>query len=117
MPLGIDGHDGPDVRRTAAIGSDCGIRGSARFIRSDRIPAPAQRAGARVIRTEDAARHVDALIVVNGGTYDDEVIDDRRRRGHVIPTGAISWYVAQINLARFAEVCARRSVRRIDRYQ
>src|SRR5260370_37537806 len=57
------------------------------------------------------------MIVVDGGAYDDEVVDHRWGRGHVVPAGVIAGYIAQIHLAILAKVCAGRAVGRIDGHQ
>src|SRR6266850_5507126 len=103
IALGIDGHDGPGIGGTAAKRLRFAI-GNA--IGGQRIPTPSQRTGARVIGTDHAARHIRAVIVVDCGTNDHEVVDDGWRRSHVIPASVIARYLAQTHLASLTEIRA-----------
>src|SRR5882724_8713333 len=103
IALGIDGHDRPGVGGTAAkrlrfaIGNAIGWQ---------RIPTPSQRAGARIIGADYAARHIRAVIIVDCGADDHEVVDDGWRRSHVIPASVIARYFAQTHLASLTEIGA-----------
>src|SRR5207244_8166971 len=72
VTLGVDGHDGPRVRR-ARLRRDRGW---------PRIPGPSLRARPHGERADDAGWHAGAAVVVDRGPDDDDVVDDRRRRRH-----------------------------------
>src|SRR5712671_6973191 len=114
IALGIDGHDGPGVGGAAAKRLRFAI-GNA--IGGQRIPTPSQRAGARVVGADHATRHIRAVIVVDCGTNDHEVIDDRWRRSHVVPAGVIARYFAQTHLASLTEIGAGGASRSVNGYQ
>src|SRR5216683_8408774 len=114
---GVDGHDGPGIAGTAAEDLCILLWRCGRLVWRNRVPAPAEGAGACVISAHDAARHVDAVIVVDGGAHDDEVVDDRGRRSHVVPAGVIARYIAQTHLASFAKVRTGRAVHGIEGHQ
>src|SRR5713101_812472 len=79
ISLGVHDHDGPGIAGTAAKDFGILLWRCGRLVRRNRVPTPAEGAGARVISAHHAARHVDAVIVVNGGAHDDEIINYRGR--------------------------------------
>ena len=52
----------------------------------------------------NAAGHVDAMIVVDGGADDNEIVNDGGWRSHVIPAGIVLENFAEANLAVLAEI-------------
>src|SRR5690606_38988595 len=80
--FGVDGHDGPGVGR-AGLGGGFGgpllVAGVVRGAR-DRIPQPAQFAGAGVVGADRTALEVDRAVVANGGADDHGIAEDGGRR-------------------------------------
>ena len=90
--FGVEGQNRPGVGRSASVPVgrlDLGVVGG------DRVPGPDERAGARVVRPNDAARCVLPPVVEHHGADDDDVSRDEGRGGdsvlaglHVSDTGA-----------------------------
>ena len=74
--LRVDGEGRPGIAGSGAR------RGPARPW--DRVPGPAERAGAGVEAPHDAPLHVDGPIVADGRPDDDHVTADRGGRGHLV---------------------------------
>ena len=72
----------------------------------ERVPAPAEPTGARLVSPHLPARAVDPIIVGDRGTNDDEVIGDRRWGGFLVfaATGDIGNAAGQVDLAADAKV-------------
>ena len=104
MAFGIRRHHGPRIRRARLA---AGVRQG--------IPRPALHAGPRVEGADDARRHLRALIVVDPRTDDDEVVDDRGWRGHVIRPRLVFRNITQAHDAAGSEIAARFAVCRIKR--
>lgn len=109
VTLTIHRHDGPCVACTAAPGSTLAFRSCRIGICGKRIPAPAKSARACIVGTHYAASHVHAMIVVNGGADDNEIVDDRGRGSHVIPARVVLEDIAKADYAVLAEVGAGRA--------
>src|SRR4030095_3283374 len=112
-----DSHRAPRVRRARATPAVAGPRRArrVRLSRRDGIPAPAERAAARVVRPDDAALEIGATVVADRGPDDDEPVHDRRWRGHLIAAAVVDDRdpFGQIDLAGAAEAGARRPRHRI----
>src|SRR5215472_4388610 len=77
----------------------------------DRTPGPSQRSSARVEGSHRSERFIDGSIVTDSGTDDDQVVDDRGRRGllvFAVVTDAVDIFYAalEIDASRAAEVGA-----------
>src|SRR5215472_364358 len=103
---GIHGHDGPGVAAATAPGAVLAFRCRSGGIRGKRIPAPAESAGAGIIGTHDATGHVLAMVVVDRGADDYEIVDDGRRGSHVVPAWVVLEHVTEADLTGFAQVAA-----------
>src|SRR4029450_10222157 len=107
-----------DVLRAGATRASAAPRRARRLrlARRDRIPAPTERAAARVVGADDTALEVGAAVVADRGADDDEPVDDRRRRRHLIAAVGVADLdlLGQIDLARATEVRARRPGRRVE---
>jgi hypothetical protein len=119
--LRIDRHHGPHVRRARAAPAVAGPR-RARRIRlacRDRIPAPAARAAACVIRADDAALEVGETVVADRGADDDESVHDRRRRRHLIAAAIVENLdsLREVDHAAASEVGARHPGCRVEGHE
>src|SRR5215469_4121570 len=103
---GIHGHDGPGVAAATAPGAVLAFRCRSGGIRGKRIPAPAESARAGIIGTHDATGHVHAMVVVDRGADDYEIVDDGRRGSHVVPAWVVLEHVTEADLTGFAKVAA-----------
>lgn len=106
VALLVDNHDGPGVASAAAPGRSLAFGSGSGRICGKRVPAPSKSAGAGVISPHDATSHVRAMIVVNGGADDDQIVNNGGRRSHVIPTGVVLEDIAEADLTFLAEICA-----------
>src|SRR5215813_7790248 len=98
---------GIDRNRRPGIPTTCVRRRGLRP--RNRIPGPAQFAGASVERTHNATSGLNLPVVGNGGTYNHEISRDRRRGSHLIaarPLGLGSRVAIEVNLAPRAEISA-----------
>src|SRR5262249_31078460 len=119
--VGVAGHPGPYVRGaggTPAVALPRRAR-RIRLARRDRVPAPAERAAARVVGAHHATLEVGATVVADGGADDDEPVDDRRRRRQLIAAAGIGDVdpLGQIDLAGAPEFVARHSGRCIESHE
>jgi hypothetical protein len=78
------------------------------IVSADRIPAPAQASSARVEGSDHATSHVNSVVVIDRRAHDYEIIEHRRRGGHVISASGITWHIAKGHLAILAKSSARR---------
>jgi hypothetical protein len=110
--LRIHSHDGP---RIGSAGLPLRIPSGRRHDIWNRIPTPAQRPGTRIKSAHDPSGHGDALVIVNRRSHDDQIVNNRGRRSHVIPPGTITRHIPQTYLAIVAEVHARLARARVER--
>ena len=86
----------------------------------NRVPSPAQFAGAGVVGAHDAARHIHGAVVGDRRTGDHQIADDRGRgRDFVIAAKlrAVDDAASQIDLAVRSEIAARLAGLAVERDQ
>ena len=118
--LRIGRQDRPGVGGAATVRAVAGPGGARRIVAParNRVPRPAQGAGARVERAHDAACVVGALVVADRRTDDDEVPDDRGRARHlVVAARSVSGTLEEVDLPAGSEIGAATAGRRIERDQ
>src|SRR5271168_5431957 len=103
----VHSHDRPSITGSSLPRLCCAVAtGRTLGVFSDWVPAPTQNPSPRIESPDHSARHIHAIVIIYRGAHNNQIVDDRGRRCHVVLPGPVAGHIPERHFTLVAKIGA-----------